>query len=174
MRNPKIKKVIPNYRKKVLEITLFEKGKSSVFYLPFSVFNRHKIDSKNKFKNLEIDQELGSSSVSFTLEDGEKGDFPSDFVLYYCDPSYDWSPITQLKKNIKKEIQAAHLSIRLLAKALNTSPSQVLRILDSPKSTTQMVQLMKLAHFAGLELEFKLKKKSKDNLFYGRTNPGNH
>lgn len=160
MRNPKIKKVIPNYRKKILEITLAEKGKSSIYFLPFSVFNKHKINSKNKFKILEIDHETGSSSVNFTLENGQKGDFPSDFVLYYCDPTYDWSPITQLKNNIKKEIQAAHLSIRLLAKALDTSPTQILRILDSPKSTIQMVQLMKLAHFAGLELEFKLKKKS--------------
>lgn len=160
MRNPKIKKVIPNYRKKVLEITLFEKGKSSVFFLPFSVFNKHKIDSKNKFKILKIDQELGGSSVSFILENGQTGDFPSDFVLYYCDPSYDWSPIAQLKKNIKEEIQAAHLSLRLLAKALNTSPTQIIRILDSPKSTIQMIQLMKLAHFAGMELQFKLKKKT--------------
>lgn len=174
MRNPKIKKVVPNYRKKVLEITLLEKGRLSIYHLPLSIFNKHKINSKNKFKTLEIDHELGDTSVSFILENGQKGDFPSDFVLYYCDPSYDWSPITQLKKNIKKEIQEAHLSIRLLAKALNTSPSQVLRILDSPKSTIQMVQLMKLAHFAGLELEFKLKKKSKDNLFYGWTNPESH
>ena len=160
MRNPKFKKIRPNYKKKILEISLIEGGKTSLFYLPFSVFKNHKITSKNKFKTIQIDHEFGNTSVSFVLEDGKTGDFPSDFVLYYCDPSYDWSSINQLKKNLKSEIKSAHLSMRLLAHALGTSPSQVLRILDSKKSTNQLAQLMKLAHFAGMELEFKLRKKS--------------
>ena len=108
MRNPKVKNLVANYRKNTLEIRLQEGRKSREYSLPFAVLKggRH-IGNRNRFTRLEIDKELGSQGVGYQLEDGTRGDFPADFVLYYCDPAYDWSPINQLKRALKDKLQAS-------------------------------------------------------------------
>ena len=159
MRNPVFKEVKPNYRKRVLEITIREGRTTRKYNLPFAVFEDKKIGDKNRFASIAIDRELGDQAASFVLEDGTRGDFPADFVLYHCDPTYDWSPINQLKKTLKDKIGAAKLSVRVLADALNTSPSQVVRLLQKNKVSKQLLQLLRLAELAGYQVEFNLKKK---------------
>lgn len=159
MRNPKLKKIRPNYRRQVLEITLVEGRKAKKYNLPFAVFQNKTIGSKNRFAAITIDQELGNQAASFVLEDGSKGEFPADLVLYYCDPSYDWSPINQLKRALKDKLGGSKLSVRVLADALNTSPSQVVRLLQENRVSKQIAQLFQLAELAGYQIEFNLKKK---------------
>jgi hypothetical protein len=79
--------------------------------------------------------------------------------LYYCDPSYHWSPINQLKRALKDKLGSSQLSLRVLADALNTSPSQVVLLLQENKASKQIVQLFHLAELAGYQIEFSLKKK---------------
>jgi hypothetical protein len=159
MRNPVFKDIKPNYRKNVLEITLQEARRTKKYSLPFAVFRDKKIHSKNRFTSIAIDRELGNQAVSFALEDGSKGDFPADFVLYHCDPTYDWSPINQFKRALRDKLDASKLSVRVIADALNTSPSQVVRLLQENKGSKQLAQLLQLAELAGYEIEFNLKKK---------------
>jgi hypothetical protein len=159
MRNPVFKDIKPNYRKNVLEITLQEGRRTKKYSLPFTVFRDKKIHSKNRFSSIAIDRELGNQAVSFALEDGSKGDFPADFVLYHCDPTYDWSPINQLKRALRDKLGTSKLSVRVIADALNTSPSQVVRLLQENKGSKQLTQLLQLAELAGYEIEFNLKKK---------------
>jgi len=159
MRNPVIKEIKPNYRKRVLEITLREGRTAKKYNLPFAVFEDKKIHRKNRFASIDIDRKLGEQAASFVLEDGTRGDFPADFVLYHCDPTYDWSPINQLKRALKDKIGSAKLSVRVLAGALKTSPSQVVRLLQEDKISKQLLQLFRLAELAGYQVEFNLKKK---------------
>jgi len=159
MKNPKFKEVKPNYKKSVLDIALIEGRKVKNYRLPFAVFRDKKISSKNRFASITIDRELDNQAVSFVLEDGSRGDFPADFVLYYCDPSYHWSPINQLKRALKDKLHAHRLSLRVLADALNTSPSQVVRLLQENKASKQIAQLFHLTELAGYQIEFSLKKK---------------
>ena len=159
MRNPIFQEIKPNYRKNVLEITLREGRKTKKHNLPFTVFGNKKIHSKNRFASIAIDRELGKQAVSFVLEDGSKGDFPADFVLYHCDPSYDWSPINQIKRALKDKLGTSKLSVRVIADALDTSPSQVVRLLQENKVSKQLVQLFQLAELAGYRIEFNLRKK---------------
>lgn len=159
MRNPKIKKIRPNYRKRVFEVWLQEAGKMKHYNLPFSVFRNIEISKHNPCISIEIEKELGSQGASFQLADGSKKDFPADFVLYYCDYSYNWSPINQLKKTLRNELQASKLSIRVLADALETSPAQVIRLLEENRISKQLMQLFQLAELAGYQIEFNLKKK---------------
>jgi hypothetical protein len=159
MKNLKFKQVKPNYKKGVLEIALLEGRKVKNYRLPFAVFRDKKIGSKNRFASIAIDRELGHQAVSFVLEDGSKDDFSADFVLYYCDPSYHWSPLNQLKRALKDKLSSHRLSLRVLADALNTSPSQVVRLLQENKASKQIVQLFHLAELAGYQIEFSLKKK---------------
>lgn len=159
MRNPKFKEIRPNYRRKVLEITLLEGRKAKKYNLPFTVFRDKKISSKNRFSSITIDRELGNQAASFVLEDGSQGDFPADFVLYYSDPTYDWSPINQLKRALKDQLGKSKLSVRVIADALNTSPSQVMRLLQENRASKQIAQLFQLAELAGYQIKFNLKKK---------------
>ncbi|MBI2604589.1 MAG: hypothetical protein HYW49_00775 [Deltaproteobacteria bacterium] len=159
MRDPIFESIIPNYRKNVLEIVLVESRKKRKYFLPFSVFDGPKISSKNRFRSIRIDSELNRQAAEFVLDDGSKGDFHVDYVLYHCDPSYDWSPVNQLKKVLKGELEASRLSIRVIADALKTSPSQVMRLLQQNKASKQLTQLFQIAGLAGYTVEFKLKKR---------------
>lgn len=159
MRNPVFTRITPNYRKHVLEITLREGTRTTKYSLPFSAFENVRINRKNRFTSIAIDCELGSQAALYVLEDGTRGDFPADFVLYHCDPTYDWSPINQLKRALKDKLGRSNLSVRVLADALKTSPSQVVRLLEENKVSKQLLQLFRLADLAGYEIQFNLKKK---------------
>ena len=159
MRNPKIKKIVPNYKKNVLHMTVQEGAKSRVYHLPFSAFRDKKIGVRNKFVSIDIDKDLGSQSASFILQDGSKGDFPADLALYYGDPSYQWSPLNQLKRVVRDKIRQSKISFRVLADILKTSPSQVMRLLDEETASKQVSQLFRIAEVAGYQVEFHLKKR---------------
>lgn len=160
MRNPKIKFIKPNYKKRVLEIILTEKNSSKKYYLPFAIFRQHHISTKNKFKKIDISPELNCQGASFILEDDSEGDFSADLVLYYCDPTYDWSPLNQIRKTIREKLKSSHLSFRVLAEILNTSPAQIIRLLRKKTTTKELAQLIQLAELIDYELDIRLKKKS--------------
>ena len=160
MRNPRFQAIRPNYRKQVLEVTLQEGRKLTRYNLPFSVFKGRRISAKNRFVSIDIDEELDRQAAAFVLSDGTRADFPADLVLYHCDPTYDWSPVNQLKRALKEKLDASHLSVRVLADALHTSPSQVVRLLEENRGSKQLLQLLKLAELAGYRVTFTLKRKS--------------
>ena len=159
MRNPRFKEIKPNYRKKALEVTLREGRKLNRYVLPFSVFDDKEIGPQNRFASIDIDKEIDAQGAFLTLEDGTRGSFPADLVLYCCDPSYDWSPINQIKRALRGKLGELKLSIRVVADALQTSPSQVVRLLAENRASTQLVQLLRLAELAGYSIEFRLKKR---------------
>ena len=160
MRNPQFKKIIPNYKKNILEVTLQEGRKHNRYEMPFSIFRDKKIGLKNKFVSLDIDEALDGQAVTFILQDGAKGDFPADLVLYYCDPTYQWSPLNQIKQAIKDKLKQSKVSIRVLANLLKTSPSQVLRLLNSTELSKQFLQLSHIAEVVGCQIQWQLKKKA--------------
>jgi len=160
MRNPRFKQITPNYRKRVLEVVLREGRILNRYNLPFAVFTGMKIGSGNRFTSIAIENDLAEQGASFVLEDGTRGDFPADFVLYYSDPTYQWSPINQLKRALKSKIADSKLSVRVLADALNTSPAQVVRLLKENQASRQFLQLSKLAQIAGYSIEITLKKRT--------------
>lgn len=159
MRNPRFKAIKPNYRKSVLEVALQEGSKRARYNLPFAAFKGKRISAKNRFVSIDIDEQLGGQGARFVLADGTRGDLPADLVLYYCDPSYDWSPINQLKRVLRDKLDASKLSVRVLADALRTSPSQVVRLLEENRGSKQLLQLLKLADLAGYRITFTLKRK---------------
>jgi hypothetical protein len=159
VRNPKFKKISPNYRKGVLEVTLQEGRKLTRHHLPFAVFSGTRISARNRFASIKIEEDLGDQGASYVLEDGTCGDFPADLVLYYSDPTYPWAPINQLKHALKNRLADSNLSLRVLADALNTSPSQVVRLLEENRASKQLLQLFQLAQIAGYDIAFTLKKK---------------
>ena len=82
MRNPTFKAIEPNYRKRVLEITLQEGRKMSHYDLPFSALKTTRVGAKNRFVSIDIDEEVGRQGATFVMADGTRGTLPADFVLY--------------------------------------------------------------------------------------------
>ena len=160
MNNPTFKAIRPNYRKSVMEITLQKGRKVDRYDLPISALKATRVSARNRFVSIDIDEELGRQWATFVMSDGTRGDLPADFVLYYCDPTYDWSPINQLKRALRDKLDASKLSVRVLADALKTSPSQVVRLLEENRGSKQLLQLFKLADLAGYRVTFTLKRKS--------------
>ncbi len=159
MRNPTFKAIRPNYRKRVLDVTLQEGRKLSRYGLPFAAIKAPVISTRNRIVSIDIDDEVGRQGATLVTADGARGDLPADFVLYYCDPTYDWSPVNQLKRALRERLHASKLSIRVLADALSTSPSQVVRLLEEDRGSKQLLQLFKLAELAGYQVAFTLKKR---------------
>jgi len=118
------------------------------------------ISSKNRIIHLNIDPELGGHGVFYTLEDGSEGSFPADYVLYFCDPTYHWSAIQQIKRALRGKLSASGLSVRVMADALMTSPAQVVRLLKDEKDSKQLRQIIQLAELAGYHLQLVPKKKT--------------
>ncbi len=73
MRNPTFKAIEPNYRKRVVEITLQEGRKLSRYDLPFSAFKTIRVSAKNRFVSIDIDEELGRQGATFVMADGHAG-----------------------------------------------------------------------------------------------------
>src|SRR5216683_2875898 len=145
MSDPKFKEIKPNYRKGALEVTL-RKGRSLKTYtLPFTAFPEMKIGSRNRFVTITIDKELRNQGVFFTLEDGTEGSFPSDLILYYCEPTYDWFPLNQIERALKGRMGKSKLAVRVVADALSASASKVLRLLEENRGSRQLPQVLKLA-----------------------------
>lgn len=159
MRNPVFKAIEPNYRRRVLEVRLQEGRRSASYVLPFSALRGIDVSPTNRLTSIRIDAELGRQAATLRTADGATTDLPADFVLYYCDPGYDWSPINQLKRAVRERVYASKLSWRVLADALETSPTQVMRLLEPDRGAKQLVQLFKLAELAGYHVTLSLKKR---------------
>jgi hypothetical protein len=160
MSDPKFERIKPNYRKGALEITLRTGKKLKTYTLPFAVFSGMKIGSHNRFVSITIDKELRNHGAFFTLEDGTEGSFPSDFILYHCDPSYAWSPLQQIERTLNGKMAKSKLGVRVVADALEMVPAKVRLLLQQYRASPQLPRVLKLAEKAGYRLELRLKKTS--------------
>lgn len=120
--------------------------KKGHFRLPFSKL--HLIPStENRIESIFIDKEVGSEAITYILKSGQQDTVHLDaFLEYNRDPDYFRKLF--LYKLALKAIQAVEkspLSIREIARKLNTSPAQLYRLLDTAnysKTIDQMVRLL--------------------------------
>ena len=158
MSDPKFSEIKPNYRKGALEVTLRKGRRLKTYALPFTAFAGMNIGPRNRFVSITIDKELRDQGASFRLADGAEGSFPSDLVLYHCEPSYAWSPLSQIERTLKGKFGKSRLAVRVVADALQAYPSRVIRLLEENRGSRQLPRILKLAEKAGYRLEFRLKK----------------
>ena len=158
MTDPKFRRIKPNYRKNAFEVTLQEGRTRKNYVLPFSVLIPSTAGRDNRVTSIVIDKELRETVVLFMLEDGSKGEFPSDIVLYYCEPSYEWSPVNQIKRALNGKLGKSKLSARVVADGLRIYPTEILRLLQGNFASAHFPEVIRLAELAGYRIEFKLKK----------------
>lgn len=160
MTDPKFKQIKANYRKNAFEVTLQEGRTRKNYVLPFSLLIPSTAGSHNRVTSIVVDRELRDTVVLFTLQDGSKGEFPSDFVLYHCEPSYEWSPINQIKRALNGKLGKSKLSVRVVADGLRMHPTAILRLLQDNFTSAYFPEVVRLAELAGYRIEFKLRKTS--------------
>jgi len=108
---------------------------------------------------MTIDRKLNDQGAFFTLEDGRKGSFPADVVLYYCDPAYDWSPLNQVRRKLQGKLGKSKLAVRVVADAFQKSSSEVLKLLEEHRGSQHLGEVLRLAELAGYRIGLKLKRK---------------
>lgn len=147
----KVKTVALNNRKAQVELTT-RTGKTYPF--PFSQLDP-KPTPENRIQDIYVDKELANEGATYTLESGDEGSVLLDHALAYNrDPAYVANLLLyKLTTEALQRIEQAGLSRRELARRLNTSLSQLYRLLDPTnykKSAGQMIQLL---HVLGVDVD---------------------
>ena len=138
----KIRKVAPNNRKRMFEVHTHR----AVYSFPY-VVAQPSPSSRDRIERVYVDPELGREGFTFELESGRGGSVHMDSVLEYNkDPSYMADLLLyKLTVEAQRRLQRSRLSKREVMRRLNTSASQLYRLLDptnDKKSLRQMVALL--------------------------------
>ncbi len=151
----KIKKVVPNNRKKAFEV--YTRGKSFVF--PYAVV-RPTPTTADKVVDAGVDEEMGKEGFVYRLESGEEGAVHVDHVLEYNkDPSYMADMLLyKLTLWAQEATRKSGLSTRELIRRLGTSPAQFYRLLDQTNYRKSIRQLLTLLHILNCEVDVVLKR----------------
>ncbi len=151
----KIRKVVPNNRKKAFEVHTY--GKMHLF--PYAVI-RPKSTKENKVIHTYVDEELGREGFVYVLASGEEGTVHIDHVLEYNkDPSYMADMLLyKLTLWAREAVEKSPLSTREIIRRLGTSPTQYYRLLDQTNFKKSVRQLITLLHVVDCEVEVILKK----------------
>ncbi len=149
-----MKSVKINQRKKCFEIEL-RNGKEYTFPL-----SRLMEDvSNNKVVKAFVDPELGNEGITYFLEDGTECGLHLDSVLEVNGDAAHLKKImlynmTQKAKDCVKE---SGLTKREIARRLNTSPTQLYRILDQTNYKKTLDQVLKVLYVCGAKVDFVVK-----------------
>ncbi len=147
----KIRKVIPNNRRKAFEVATH--GKRYLFpYARLEV----RPSKENPVMEVSVDKELGGEAFTYVLESGDEETIHIDHVLEYNrDPRYMRDLLLyKLTLAAQERVQGSPLSKRELIRRLGTSPAQFYRLLDQTNYKKSLDQLMAL--LAVLECEVDL------------------
>ena len=102
------------------------------------------------------DEEVGNEAFTYKLESGAEDTVHGDAVLEYNqDPSY-LSEVLLHKLTLEAltAMEESELSKRELIRRLETSPSQLYRLLDPTNSDKSVGQMLALLRLLGREVEF--------------------
>lgn len=152
MKHKTFKKVEYDNKKKVFYL---EYTSGLVLECPYSALGiRHKVVEARP------DAEVGKHSFYFVLDNGEKDYVPYDQPLHVVQhPEYvKEQTLYEVTKQLNEFIKKAKISKRELARRLQTSMSQLLRLLDTTNYKKELVRLIELAAMLNYEFKWQFKK----------------
>jgi hypothetical protein len=150
----KIRSVDVNNRKRAFEVHT----RRSSFVFPYA--KTAPIPSADdRIAEVYVDPELGREGFTYRLASGAEGSVHLDAVLEYNeDPSY-MAELTlyRLTLEAKERYESSGLSAREVARLLDTSPTQLYRLLDPTNYAKSVRQLVSLLYLLGAEVEFEVR-----------------
>ena len=149
----KINSVRVNNRRKAFEIRVGRR----VLPMPFA---RLPVPPRpdNRVQEVYVDPELGDEGFTYVLENGESDTLHLDSVLdYNADPGLlSKLFVYELTSQALDAVQQSTLSRREVARRLNTSVSQLYRLLDTTNYSKSIGQLLSLLSVLGFEAKLEV------------------
>lgn len=152
MKHKTFKKVAYDNKKKVFRL----KYKTGLeLECPYSALGIHE-----KVVEAAPDAEVGKHSFYFILDNGKKDYVPYDQPLHIAQhPEYvKEQTLYEITKQLNKFIGEVKISKRELARRLNTSMSQLLRLLDTTNYKKELTRLIEIAAMLNYEFKWQFKK----------------
>lgn len=105
--------------------------------------------------------EIGSEGFTYRLADGSEDTIHLDAVLdYNRDPEYMQSLLLyQLTVSALEALEECPVGVRELSRRLDTSASQVYRLLDTANQSKSIGQMVSLLHLLGRDVELVVRPK---------------
>lgn len=152
----KIKKVLPNNRKKAFEVLTHSKS----YLFPYAKLEVPP-SRENPISGVYVDKELGNEAFTYELKSGDEGTVHIDHVLEYNrDPRYMRDLLLyRLTLVAQDRVKSSSLSKRELIRKLGTSPAQFYRLLDQTNYRKTIDQLLTLLHVLDCEVDLVVKEK---------------
>lgn len=147
----KVREAAANPHKKAFEVVVEDSGRLEFPYAQA----RPEPSSDDPVTCVEIDAELGEAGFAYRLESGAEGVVLSDHVLRYArDPAYRVEELLyELSCEARDRLEASSMGIRALARRLDTSPTQIYRLVDPAFYGKSLDQLVRLLVALGAEVE---------------------
>ncbi len=152
----KIKKILPNNRKKAFEVTTYNQD----YLFPYAKLEVLP-SRENPIVRVYVDKELDNEAFTYELKSGEEGTVHMDHVLQYNrDPRYLRDLLLyKLTLAVQDRVKSSSLSKRELIRRLGTSPAQFYRLLDQTNYKKSIDSLMALLHILDCEVDLVVKEK---------------
>lgn len=146
----KIKKVFLDNRKKCI---LVETARGQ-YSLPYSKLAKVP-SSENKIADIFIDDELAKEAVTYILDSGCEDSVHLDvFLDYNKDPKFLKELfLFKLTDKAQDALVSSQLSKNEVCRRLNTSPSQLARLLDQTNSKKSVDKMLELLAVLGISVE---------------------
>lgn len=109
----------------------------------------------NRVRTVTADPEMGAEGFTYVLEDGSEHAVPMDAVLEYNeDPNHlNELLLYRLTLAAREAFATNGLGVRQLSRLLETSPTQIYRLLDTTNYSKSVGRMLGLLHVLGLEVE---------------------
>jgi hypothetical protein len=109
-----------------------------------------------------VDRDLGAEGFTYVLASGREGTVHLEEVLEHNrDPDYLRDLVLyRLTLEAQKAIAATPLAKREILRTLNTSPSQLYRLLDQTNDRKSVDQVLRLLEVLGCEVRVVVRRKS--------------
>ncbi len=150
----KIKKVVPNNRKRSFEVLTYSKS----YFFPYA--KAEVLPTReNPVAKIFVDKELDNEAFTYVLKSGEEGTVHIDHILEYnCDPRHMRDQLLyKLTLAAQQGVESSPLSKRELIRRLSTSPAQFYRLLDQTNYKKSIDQMMALLHVLDCKVDLVVK-----------------
>ena len=150
MKSYKIRDAQANNRTKKITINT-AKGKMALPYSKLPIVP----STGNRILKVYVDNELDKRAITYELEDGHFDSVPLDaFLDFNKDPEYLREiELHRLTVLANKAVKSSGMSKREICRKMNTSLSQLSRILDPTNYSKTFDQLLKLFAVLGIEVK---------------------
>ena len=147
----KIHRVVTNNRKRGFEI---DTRRQSIFF-PYAKADPAP-SSADRVREVYVDPELGNEAFTYALESGAEGSVHIDAVLdYNRDPDYLASLVVhELSAEARTRLEESPLAHREILRRLDTSASQLYRLVNPKNTRKSMRQVLALLHVLDCEVSF--------------------